>query len=561
MFKGYIDQLRTEFTGYNPHRFLKDVMAGLTVAAVALPLALAFGVGSGATAAAGLITAIIGGFVIGGLSGASYQISGPTGAMTAILIMLAQKYGLNGIFIAGFMAGILLVLAGIFKLGRIISFIPSSVITGFTSGIAIIIALGQLDNFFGVSSHGEMAIARFFSYFTYGFSPDLETLALGCIVIVVMLAWPKKWDAFFPSSLASLILVLLVNGFFQFKVAVVGEIPKTLFLPERLDIFQLPLNQFWDFFVPALSIAALAMIESLLCGASAGKLKNEKLNGDQELIAQGIGNMLIPIFGGVPATAAIARSSVAIKSGGQTRVCGIIHAIGLLLSMFLLTPVMSEIPLSALAGVLLVTAWRMNDWKNINYIFEHKFKWGMMKFFITMVATVALDLTQAIIIGVAFSSFFILIRLTDIDITISKVDNMRLQKIGIDIPAVPKQVQVAYLTGTIFFAVVEKLNQQLVQLKGTSVLILSMRGVPMMDLSGVQGLVETVRYLSEDGTQVMLTSVQPKVLELLKRGNLIEIIGENHLFHSAADAIVYANEEYIKEIMEGEVDYESVLEA
>ncbi|MEA4989154.1 MAG: SulP family inorganic anion transporter [Anaerovorax sp.] len=552
MFKQYIGDIKAEFIGYNSQKFSKDVMAGLTVAAVALPLALAFGVGSGATAAAGLITAIIGGIVIGALSGASYQISGPTGAMTAILIMLAQKYGLNGIFIAGFMAGILLVLAGIFKLGRIIGFIPSSVITGFTSGIAVIIALGQLDNFFGVKSQGDMAITKFFSYFTHGFSPDLPTLGLGIIVIIVMIVWPKKWDAKFPSSLAGLIFVLLINGFFQFDVVVVGEIPKTLFLPERLNILELPLNQFWDFFVPALSIAALAMIESLLCGASAGKLKNEKLDGDQELIAQGIGNILIPIFGGVPATAAIARTSVAIKSGGETRICGIIHAVGLLLSMFFLAPIMSKIPLSALAGVLLMTSWRMNDWKNIHYIFDHKFKWGMLKFFITMVATVVLDLTQAIIIGVAFSAFLIVVRLTDIDITISKVDNVRLQKIGIEIPTVPKHIRVAYLTGTIFFAVVEKLNKQLAQLADTSVLILSMRGVPMMDLSGVQGLVELVNHLNENGTQVILTSVQPKVLDLLRRGNLIDLIGEEHVFNSAADAIVHANEEYLEGIIEEE---------
>lgn len=553
LFNQYIEMLKTEFKGYNAQAFSKDVMAGLTVAAVALPLALAFGVGSGATAAAGLITAIIGGIVIGALSGASYQISGPTGAMTAILIMLAQKYGLNGIFIAGFMAGILLVLAGIFKLGRIIGFIPSSVITGFTSGIAIIIALGQLDNFFGVTSKGNMAILRFFSYFTQGLNFDLPTLGLGMLVVLVMIFWPKKWDAKFPSSLAGLIFVLLVNGVLKFDVAVVGEIPKTLFLPQRLNIFALPIDQFWDFFVPALSIAALAMIESLLCGASAGKLKNEKLDGDQELIAQGIGNILIPIFGGVPATAAIARTSVAIKSGGKTRVCGLVHAVVLLLSMFLLAPIMSEIPLSALAGVLLMTSWRMNDWANIHYIFDHKFKWGMCKFFITMMATVVLDLTQAIIMGVAFSAIFIVVRLTDIDITISKVDNARLEKIGIDIPIVPKHIRVAYLTGTIFFAVVEKLNKQLAQLPDTSVLILSMRGVPMMDLSGVQGLVELINHLNENGTQVILTSVQPKVFDLLQRGKLIELVGEEHVFYSAAEAIIHANDEYIEGIVAEEV--------
>ncbi|MEG1930773.1 MAG: SulP family inorganic anion transporter [Anaerovorax sp.] len=545
MIKQYIADLKKEFAGYNGQRLGKDAMAGLTVTAVALPLALAFGVGSGASAASGLITAIIAGLVIGAFSGASFQISGPTGAMTAILIMLVHKYGLNGIFIAGFMAGIILVIAGIFRLGRIISFIPSSVITGFTSGIAIIIALGQLDNFFGVTSTGQLAITKFFSYFQGGFSPDIPTMMFGILVIGVMIVWPAKWNAKVPSSLVSLVLVLIINTFMKFDVAVVGNIPRTLFLSERLSLTAIPLSQYWDFVVPALSIAALAMIESLLCGASAGKLKHEKMNGDRELVAQGIGNMIIPFFGGIPATAAIARTSVAIKSGCETRVTGIIHAVGLLLSMFLLSPIMSNIPLSALAGVLLVTSWRMNDWDNIHYIFGHKFKSGIAKLFITMAATVVLDLTQAIIIGVAFSAFLIVVRLTDIDITISEVENERLQEIGIHIPTVPKHIRVAYLTGTIFFAVVEKLNDQLLELENTSVLILSMRGVPVIDVSGVQALTELVAHLQENETRVMLTSVQPKVMTILERGGLIDMVGEAYVFDSAEFAIVCANEEHI----------------
>lgn len=547
MIKQYITDLKKEFHGYNGSKFTKDVMAGLTVAAVALPLALAFGVGAGASAASGLITAIIAGIVIGLFSGASFQISGPTGAMTAILIMLVHKYGLNGIFVAGFLAGVILIIAGIFRLGRIIYFIPSSVITGFTSGIAIIIALGQLDNFFGVKSTGELAITKFFSYFKGGFEPNWHAVLLGVIVILVMIIWPKKWNAKVPSSLVGLIIVLVINYFAKFDVAMVGNIPRNLFLDERLSLTSIPLNQFWDFFVPALSIAALAMIESLLCGASAGKLKKEKLNGDRELIAQGIGNVIIPFFGGVPATAAIARTSVAIKSGCETRIAGIIHAVGLLLSMFLLSPVMSSIPLSALAGVLLVTSWRMNDWDNIKYIFNHKFLSGIAKFFITLAATVVLDLTQAIIIGVSFSAFLIVVKLTDIDITISEVENKRLEEIGINIPTVPKHIRVAYLTGTIFFAVVEKLNNQLLEMENTSVLILSMRGVPTIDVSGVQALTELAEQIQENKTKIMITSVQPKVLNMLERGGFIELIGEKYVFDSAENAIICANEGHINE--------------
>lgn len=547
MLKQYMYDLKKEFIGYNKSKLLNDTMAGLTVTAVALPLALAFGVSSGATAASGLITAIIAGIVIGALSGASYQISGPTGAMTAILIMLTQKYGLNGVFVAGLMAGIILLFAGVLKFGRIISFIPSTVITGFTSGIAIIIALGQLDNLFGVKSTGDLAIQKVLSYFTQGFSPDLHTLSLGAIVIIVMLIWPKSWGAKFPGSLASIILVLIINSFLKFDVAVVGNIPKTLFLQERLNLAGVSMATFADLAIPALSIAALAMIESLLCGASAGKLKNERMNGDRELFAQGMGNIIVPFFGGVPATAAIARTSVAIKSGGVTRLTGIIHAVGLLLSMFLLAPVMSAIPLSALAGVLIVTSYRMNDWTNINYIFSHKFKSGIAKFLITIAATVFLDLTQAIIIGVSFSAFLIVIRISDIDITISEIDPSRLSEIGIEVTDVPEHIRVAYLTGTIFFAVVDKLNKQLSELDYTTVLILSMRGVPVIDLSGAQALTELNESLKANGTKIMITSVQPKVYKLLERAGFIDDIGIEHVFKSAEFAIVYAHKEFLEE--------------
>lgn len=546
LLKQYVSDIKHEFRGYNGKRLSKDLMAGVTVAAVALPLALAFGVSSGATAAAGLVTAIIGGIIISALSGASFQISGPTGAMTAILVTLASKYGMQGILTACFLAGIILIIAGLLKLGHMIYYIPSSVITGFTSGIAIIIALGQLDNFFGVTSKGDLAIVKVISYFTDGFHPNFEAVAIGCAVIVIMLLWPKKLNEKFPASLAAIILVLAVNHFLQLDVAVVGEIPQTIFLDERLSFTGLSPDQFWDLFVPALSIAALGMIESLLCGASAGKMKDEELDADRELVAQGIGNIVIPFFGGVPATAAIARTSVAIKAGCETRLAGIFHAVFLLLSMFILAPVMSAIPLSALAGVLIVTAWRMNDWKNIHYIFDHKFKSGMMKFFITMAATVVLDLTQAIIIGVAFSVILILIKLTDIDITVSEIESDRLEEIGIKLPKLSGKVRIAYLTGAIFFAVIDKLTKTLYEQEGvTEGLILSMRGVPVIDLSGIQALVEMVEELEANGTEVYLTSVQPKVLEEMRRGGLIDLIGEEYVFQSAEDAIVIAQQEHM----------------
>ena len=546
--KEYQQDLKKEFAGYDKGRFSKDLLSGVTVAAVALPLALAFGVSSGATAAAGLVTAVIAGVVIGGLSGASFQISGPTGAMTAILITIAAKYGTQGILLASFLAGCILIAAGILKLGKIIYFIPSSVITGFTSGIAVIIALGQLDNFFGVKSEGELAITKVLSYFTSGFDMNWQAALIGSMVILIMIIWPKRWNARVPSSLVALAVVLIFNYFAKFDVSLVGEIPKSLFLNERMSFSTLMNSEIWDFVIPSFSIAALAMIESLLCGASAGKMKNEKLNGDRELIAQGVGNVLIPFFGGVPATAAIARTSVAIKSGCETRLAGIIHALVLLLSMFVLAPVMSSIPLSALAGVLIVTAWRMNDWENIHYIFGHRFKTGMAKFGITMVATVVLDLTQAIIIGVAFSTFLVVVKLTDIEINVSEIDNQRLEEVGMKLPVVPEHIRVVYLTGTIFFAVVDKLVKELSKARDHSVVILSMRGVPVIDLSGVQSLTDLAREMKDRDIKIILTSVQPKVLRDLTRGGFIEIIGEENVYRSAELAIVQAAQDHLESL-------------
>lgn len=424
----FLFDLKKEFEGYSFHKLTKDLLAGLTVAAVALPLALAFGVSSGADAAAGMITAIIAGLVIGGFSGASYQISGPTGAMSAILIGLSAQYGLQGVFAASLLSGLLLLIASFLKLGKIVSFIPGSVISGFTSGIAVIIAAGQIDNFFGTVSKGSTMLEKLASYGELGFAIDPMTVFFGVLVVLVMLLWPKKWQHTFPSSLAGLIIALVIQLIIQADVAMVGELPSTLLPEVRLLPSEIPWQDIQQLLVPAISIAALGMIESLLCGASAGKMKNEALNADRELFAQGIGNTLLPFFGGVPATAAIARTSVAIKAGGQTRLVSIFHSLVLLASMFLLGPLMSKIPLSALAGVLMVTAWRMNEWKEIHYMFHKHLKTSMIQFSVTMLATIVFDLTIAIVIGLLVSCLLFIVNNADLEVVIEAVDFKRLDR-------------------------------------------------------------------------------------------------------------------------------------
>lgn len=537
IFKNYGERLKTEFKGYNGKSLSKDMLAGITVAAVALPLALAFGVSSGATAASGLITAIVAGVIIGLLSGGSYQISGPTGAMTAILLSLVAKYQLQGVFIASLMSGIILLICGLLKLGKIVSYLPLPVITGFTSGIAIIIAFGQINNFTGLTCSGDSTISKTVSYFTTEQHFSLTTFIIGAAVVLFMALYPKKINQYFPSSLAAIILATACEFIFDFDVAQVGEIPKTVFLPDRLDLSAVTLEQVEGLIVPAISIAALGLIESLLCGASAGRMKNEKLDANQELIAQGIGNMVIPFFGGVPATAAIARTAVAIKAGGKTRLTSVFHAVVLLLSMFLLAPVISRIPLAALAGVLMMTAWRMNDWAVIRGIFSRKIKTQMAQYLITMAATVVFDLTIAILIGVLFSVVMFVLKVSDMQISVADVDPERMPGNAGNIEA--GKTSVVYITGPLYFGTSSQLEDKLSGIEDKETVIFSMRGVPFADASGVQVLQEFVSALAAKDITVLFTAIQPPVKEMFDRCGLTSDVGEERFFWSTDKALDY----------------------
>jgi sulfate permease, SulP family len=532
---------RDEFRGYNLVKFQQDALAGLTVAAVALPLALAFGVASGASASAGLVTAIVAGFVIGALAGAPYQISGPTGAMSAVLVMLVQQYGMNGIWVAGMMAGILLTIIGLLRLGRFIAFIPSPVITGFTSGIALIIFIGQIDAFLGVStSKADSAALKFIGYFKGGFVPDWHTVILGTIVILTMVFWPKKWNARFPASLLGIILVTMSNILLHWPVSVIGEIPRTLFLAERFNPISIPWIQMPTFIAPALTITALGAIESLLCGAVGSNMTGIRLQANQELIAQGVGNIVIPFFGGVPATAAIARSSVGINSGGQTRLVSIIHAIGLLLSMFVFAPFIAKIPLSALAGVLMVTAWRMNEWGGIRFMFGKRFKTAMITFGITLLATITLDLTKAILIGAVLSGAVFLNNIATLEVEVTEVDPEKLKQKGIETAGKCRHVRVAFLTGPLFFAATGHFNEAFAKLGNTHALILSMRGVPLIDTSGLEAIHRLYQKIHSRGGMLMFSGVHDNAMNMMRRGGLVDHIGEENFFWASDEAIVEA---------------------
>lgn len=539
MMQEWLAMWRREFAHYNAETLQKDVLAGITVAAVALPLALAFGVASGADAAAGMVTAILSGILIGALGGAPYQISGPTGAMSAVLIVLASRYGLEGIWVAGAMAGIMLLALGLLRLGRVVALIPSPVITGFTSGIAVIIAMGQIDNFFGIQTPAaENLIEKMAYYVEHGIAPNWPSVFLALLVMGTMILWPRfKAGERVPGSLVAIVLATLVLFVSGWDVPVIGSIPRTILLTDRLRLEAVPWEDIGALVVPAMSIAALGAIESLLCGAVAGNMTGIRLHNNIELVAQGIGNIVIPFFGGVPPTAAIARTSVNVKSGGVTRLSPMLHGVVLLLIALLLADVIGRVPLSALAGVLMVTAWRMNEWHTIRFYFQYRLKHAMIAFTITLAATVLLDLTQAILIGFGISSLIFMGQMSELRISRKPVEKERMA--GVPTFVHPgDQVAVYYLSGPLFFAAARRLIEFVENHDGAdAVLILSMRGVPLADATGIEVLRELIHRQQRGGGDLLLTSLDERVESLLGRAGVLAELGEERIFWSADQAI------------------------
>lgn len=539
----WIDLLKREFRGYSIKIFQKDFLASLTVAAVALPLALAFGVASGATAAAGLVTAVLAGVIIGALSGAPYQVSGPTGAMSAVLIVLATRYGLQGVWLAGLLSGVMILILGILRLGRIVSLIPAPVISGFTSGIAVIIALGQVDNFLGIKTPAaENVIEKLRYYFEQGISPNMYAVILAGLVMLIMILWPRipgKFSKQVPGSLVGIVVATLLAGLAGWQVPQIGSIPRSIFLDDRLRLEQIPWKELGNLVVPAMSIAALGTIESLLCGAVAGNMTGKRMHNSVELVGQGIGNIIIPFFGGVPATAAIARTSVGIKSGSVTRVTTILHGVMLMIAALLLAPMISQIPLATLAGVLMMTAWRMNEWHAIRFFFGKKLKHAIIAFGITLVATVLLDLTQAILIGFGISTLLFMAQMSDLHVSRQTVDEERMAAAGHNFVHPDHNIAVFYISGPLFFAAARKLSEEIEkQDAAEDTIILSLRGVPLVDATGVEVLRELWHRQHQGGGNLLLAAVQPRVDALLKRMGFMDEITAERVFWSADRAIL-----------------------
>lgn len=501
--KRYISLLKNEFHGYNASALLADFIAGVTVGAVALPLALAFGAASVSAeyaavgVAAGMITAIVAGIVSGLLGGGSFQISGPTGAMTVILGgIVAGKHGLLGMFLACFIAGAILLLMGLFRFGRLIRFIPRPVVIGFTSGIAVVIALGQLGNFFGVTLTGETTLDKVVCFFSRELGNiNLYAVLFSLLAVAVMAFYPKKAGKFIPGSLAAIIAVTALCAVWNPGVRTIGQIPSSLVNSVRLEFSAVTPEMLADVAGSAMTIALLGMVESLLCGTCAANMKKEVFDSDIELIAQGVGNMVIPFFGGVPSTAAIARTSVAVKSGGRTRLTAVFQSLFLIACVFVLSGAIGMVPYAALAGVLAVTAFRMNDFATIRSYFTGKQRGAALQFAVTCAATVLLDLTYAILIGVALAFALLLFELCRAKIdSEEKGDTLTFR-----------------LSGTCYFAFAETLRAAVGAKTGFANYVFDFSGVSYLDLTVVGTLGELVGTLTESGASVAFVGLSDRV--------------------------------------------------
>lgn len=534
--------IRAEFHQYSLTGLRRDIIAGLTVAAVCLPLALAYGIAGGMTPAAGLVTAIMAGLITGLLGGTAYQISGPTGAMSAVLLVVLHRTGLMGMWTATLVGGTLLVLMGILRFGRYVVFIPTPVITGFTCGIAVIIGIGQIDAALGIRTPpADTGLLKLLGYANN--HPVINSAALFCTVATMVLIWGlHHYIPKIPDALGAMILMTLVSWLLGWDVVRIGTLPATILLADHLNWSAIPWQKLSDIVSAGVSIAALAAIESLMTGTAGAAMSGKSFDPDQELIAQGGANLVVPWFGGVPSSAAISRTAVAIRSGAHTRLTSIFHSIALILSILFLGGIIAYVPLACLAGVLVWTAWHMCDWPTLIRYGHARLKHAIAGVVVTMFATVALDLTQAILIGLAVSAIIHLRLEADAaSVTVVPVDPERLPNARFKTACAG--VRVAYVNGALFFGNAAAMRSALQQQPDCHTLILSMRGVPMIDVMGGEVLRQLISDFHIRNGQVMLAGVQPAVRAMLDRLGVEGFIGETHFYWDAATAIHAVHDE------------------
>lgn len=527
--------------GYTKELFLKDAVAGIIVGIVALPLAIAFAIASGVSPEKGLFTAIIAGFIISALGGSRVQIGGPTGAFIVIVYGVVQQFGIEGLIIATFIAGILLILMGIFKLGSVIKFIPHPLITGFTTGIAVIIFSSQMKDFFGLNMESIPVdfLNKWSAYATHFASVNFYSIGIGAFTLLMVLLWPKVTHKI-PGSLIAVILTTAATQILKLPVETIGSkfgaIPSTF---QKPAFPLLNFSTFQELIRPAFTIALLGGIESLLSAVVADGMIGGNHRSNTELIAQGFANICSSIFGGIPATGAIARTATNVKNGAKTPVAGLIHAITLLIIMLFVGKWAALIPMATLAGILIVVAYNMSELDHFLALLKGS-KSDAIVMVSTFLLTVLIDLTVAIEIGMVLAAFLFMrkIMLSSSVQSLSLVEGESLDDSYKDYD-LPKGVDLFEIHGPLFFGVAYKFKDAMrIVERPAKILIIRMRFVPVIDATGLRILKEVNEDIKKKGTKLILCEVNnEQVTEQLKKSRLLFKIGAANVTKSLDAAI------------------------
>lgn len=545
-------KLISSLRNYSLSKFKDDLIAGIVVGIVALPLAIAFGIASGVSPTIGLITAIIGGFLVSAFGGNTVQIGGPTGAFIVIVYNIIATYGLQGLAIATFMAGIILVVMGLFHLGTVIKFIPYPIVVGFTAGIALTIFSTQINDFFGLglSNVPSEFIPKWGVYFQNFDKIDWGTVAVGIVSLLIIVLTPKISKKL-PGALIAIIVVTVAVYFLKdllgINVETIGdrfgsmsnEIPE----PHGFELSMATINQLMP---SAFTIAVLCAIESLLSATVADGVTGSRTNSNTELIGQGIANIAVPFFGGIPVTGAIARTMTNITNGGRTPVAGIVHTIVLLLIFLFLMPLINYVPMACLAAVLLVVSYNMSGWRTVVGIFKAP-KSDISVLLVTFFLTVIFDLTIAIEIGLLLAVVLFLRRVmenTEIKVYSEQLDIAEGTESNThELLDVAKGVEIYEIDGPFFFGVATKFDEMMRTSMANKPLvrIIRMRKVPFIDSTGIHNLELLIKSSQSDGIHVVLSGVKENVRQVLHHANIDALIGEDHICDHITKAVVMAN--------------------
>lgn len=527
---------------YNRKTFVADLMAGIIVGIVALPLAIAFGIASGVTPEKGIITAIVAGFVISALGGSKVQIGGPTGAFIIIIYGIIQQYGMEGLTIATLMAGVFLILFGFLHLGTIIKFIPYPIVVGFTSGIAVTIFTTQVKDLFGlnIASVPSDFIEKWICYFNNFSTVDLWSSVIGIVSVVIIMLTPKVSKKI-PGSLVAIIVMtvaaLLLKQFAGVEsIETIGDrFAISNSLPEA-TVPALSWETIKNLVSPAITIAILGAIESLLSAAVADGVIGDHHNSNTELIAQGVANLASPIFGGIPATGAIARTMTNINNGGRTPIAGIVHAVVLLLIFLFLMPLAKYIPMACLAGVLVVVSYGMSGWRSFLALMKNP-KSDVTVLLITFFLTIIFDLTIAIEVGLIIACLLFMRRMsetTDVHVISNEInpddEDSDMHLGNIEHLTIPKGVEVYEINGPYFFGAGNRFEEIMATLGDRpQVRIIRMRKVPFVDSTGIHNLTNLCEMSQKEGIQIVLSGVTKKVHSQLNKAGFYDIVGQDNI--------------------------------